>query len=85
MSAAKIGLLVFYAIVAAVAVSQAGTTLGAVAKWTIIVLIVVHVLEMIVHFRLCQRAGGSLVGNLFNVLIFGILHAKEMKATVPQQ
>lgn len=80
MSAGKIGCLVLYAVLIVVAFTQAGTTLGAGAGWILLALAVSHVLEMILYFRLCQQASGSLAGNLFSVFVFGYFHMVEMKA-----
>lgn len=82
MSAGKIGALVVYAILAVLAVTQAGTSTGAVVNWIIVGLLAAHVVEMVVLFRLCRQASGSLAGNLFNVLLFGYFHMVEMKASV---
>ena len=80
MSAGKIGCLILYAVLILVAFTQAGTTLGSGAAWILLALAVSHVLEMVLYFRLCQQASGSLAGNLFNVFVFGYFHMVEMKA-----
>lgn len=82
MSAGKIVALVLYAVLAVIAITQAGTTAGTVATWIIIGLVVAHTIEVVVFFKLCQQADGSLVGNLINVFLFGVIHAKEMKGAV---
>lgn len=82
MSAGKIGSLVLYAVLAVVAITQAGTTAGSVANWIIVVLVAAHVLEMIILFGLCRKAPGSLGGNLLQVFLFGYFHMVEMKASV---
>ena len=80
MSAAKIVLLVVYAVLAVLALTQAGTAAGSWALRIILILAVAHAVEVVVFFRACQRAGGSLVGHLFNVFLFGVFHMKEIKA-----
>ena len=80
MSAAKIGLLVTYAILAALALTQAGSPVGIWSARILLILAVAHTVEVIVFFKACQRAGGSLVGHLFNVFLFGVFHMKEIKA-----
>lgn len=80
MSAGKIGCLVLYAVLILVALTQAGTTMGSGAAWILLALAVSHVLEMVLYFRLCQQASGSLAGNLFSVFVFGYFHMVEMKA-----
>jgi len=80
MSAVKIAILVGYAILAVLALTQAGSPAGAWSARVLLILVVAHTVEMIVFFKACQRAGGSLVGHLFNVLLFGVFHMKEIKA-----
>ncbi len=85
MSAGKVGCLVLYAVLAAVTVTQAGTTAATVALWTLAAFAVAHTVEMGVYFRLCQQAGGSLPVNLLQVFLFGYFHTVEMKAAVQQK
>lgn len=80
MSKGKIGALVLYAVLAIIAITQAGTTAGTVANWIIVVLAATHLLEMILLFGLCRKAPGSLGGNLLQVFVFGYFHTVEMKA-----
>jgi uncharacterized protein YhhL (DUF1145 family) len=80
MSAAKIVLLVTYAILAVLALTQAGSPAGAWSARILLILAVMHTVEVILFFKTCQRAGGSLVGHLFNVFVFGVFHVKEIKA-----
>jgi uncharacterized protein YhhL (DUF1145 family) len=80
MSIGKIVLLVLYAVLAILAITQTGTSVGALAVWALLALAVVHAIEVLVFFRLSQRAPGSLAGNLLQVFLFGFLHAAEMKA-----
>ncbi len=79
MSSGKIGAVVFYAILAVLAFTQAGTQIGAIVNWIIIGLVAVHALEVIVFFKLCRDSEGSLVGHLINVFIFGYFHTQELK------
>jgi uncharacterized protein YhhL (DUF1145 family) len=80
MSAAKIVLLVVYAVLAFFAFTQGETTTGIWSLRILGILIVVHLIETAVYFRLCQKAGGSLPGNLLSVFLFGVLHVNELKA-----
>jgi hypothetical protein len=82
MSAGKIGCLVLYAVLAAVAVTQAGTMAAEVALWILAAIAVAHLVELGVYFRLCRQAGGSLAGHLLQLFIFGYYHMIEMKAAV---
>lgn len=81
MSTGKIGVLVLYAVLVVLAISQAGNQIGSVANWVILALLVGHTLEVIVFFKLCRTAGGSLFGHLLNVFVFGVFHVKEIKAS----
>ena len=80
MSAAKIVLLVVYAGLAILAITQAGTPAATWAIRIIVILAIAHTVEMVVFFQACRRAGGSLAGHLFNVFLFGVFHMKEVKA-----
>ena len=80
MSAAKIVLLVIYAVLAGLALTQGDTAAGAWSLRLLIILGVVHLIEVAVFFKLCKAAGGSLVGHLASVFLFGVLHANELKA-----
>ena len=79
MSSGKIGALVFYAVLALLAFTQAGTQLGTVVNWIIVGLVLVHALEVVVYFKLCKDADGSLIAHLLNVFIFGYFHTQELK------
>ena len=80
MSATKIAILVGYAILGALALTQSGSPAGAWSAKILLILVIAHAVEVIVFFKACQRAGGSLAGHLFNVLLFGVFHMKEIKA-----
>ncbi len=82
MSPGKIGCLVLYAVLAVVALTQAGTTAATAAVWILGILAVVHAAEMVLLYPLCRQAGGSLATNLFQVFVFGYYHMIEMKAEV---
>ena len=82
MSAGKIGCLVLYAVLAAVAVTQAGSAAATVAVWSLAAFAVAHLVELALYFKLCRQAGGSLPGHLLQVFLFGYLHMVEMKAAV---
>lgn len=80
MSTGKIGALVLYAILAVLAIMQAGTQTGTVVNWIIVALVAVHALEVVIFYKLCRDSEGSLFGHLMNVFIFGYFHTKELKA-----
>ena len=80
MSAGKIVLLVIYAILAALAITQGDAAVGVWALRLLVLLVVVHTIEVLVFFKACREAGGSLPVHLLNVLLFGVLHIKDIKA-----
>ncbi len=80
MSIGKIILLVVYAVLAGLALTQGQTTAGVWALWALGILAVVHLIETVVYFKLCKAAGGSLPGHLLSVFLFGVLHVNELKA-----
>jgi uncharacterized protein YhhL (DUF1145 family) len=81
VSTGKIVLLVIYAVLAGLAITQPSTSAGIWSLRILVVLVLTHIVEVAVFFKACQRAGGSLPGHLVNVLLFGVLHMKELKAT----
>ncbi|MEZ5572398.1 MAG: hypothetical protein R3E64_10285 [Halioglobus sp.] len=80
MSPPKIVLLVLYAVLAGLAVTQGDTSVGVWSFRILILLAVVHAIETLVYFKLCKAAGGSLPGHLLNVFLFGVLHVNTLKA-----
>jgi len=81
MSTAKIVMLVVYAILAGLAITQGDTAAGIWSLRLLYLLAVLHIIEVAVYFKLCKAAGGSLGGHLLSVLLFGVLHVKELKAS----
>lgn len=80
MSAAKIGFLAILAVLAGLALTQGDTTAGIWSLRLLGILAVAHLIEMVVFYKLCKSAGGSLGGHLLSVFLFGVLHANELKA-----
>jgi uncharacterized protein YhhL (DUF1145 family) len=80
MSAAKKILLVAYAVLALLAVTQSDIALGQWSLRILLVLAVVHAVEVAIFFRFCREAGGSIPGHVVNLFFFGILHVQELKA-----
>ena len=80
MAPAKIVMLVLYAVLAGLALTQGDSTIGVWSLWILVVLAVAHTIETIVYFKLCKQAGGSLPGHLLNVFLFGVLHVNTLKA-----
>lgn len=81
MSTAKIVMLVLYAVLAGLAITQGDTAAGIWSLRLLYLLAVLHIIEVAVYFKLCKAAGGSLSGHLLSVLLFGVLHVKELKAS----
>jgi uncharacterized protein YhhL (DUF1145 family) len=80
LSAGKIVLLVIYAVLAGLALTQGDSTLGIWSLRLLGILAIVHFIETVVYFKLCKAAGGSLGGHLVSVFLFGVLHVNELKA-----
>jgi len=80
MSAVKIAILVGYVVLAYLAMGLQGSDAAQWAGWLLIGLIVAHMLEVAVFFKKCKEAGGSLPMHLFNVLLFGVFHIKELSS-----
>ncbi|NND67514.1 MAG: hypothetical protein HKN19_08005 [Halioglobus sp.] len=79
MSPVKLATLAFYAVLALLAITLDGT----VATWSLrllLILAVAHAIEVLVFFKVCRDAPGSLPGHLLSVFLFGIFHVKELKA-----
>jgi uncharacterized protein YhhL (DUF1145 family) len=83
MSAGKIVMLLIYAVLAMLALTQGESGVGIWSLRVLVLLAVVHFIETLVYFKLCKAAGGSLVGHLVNVFLFGVLHVSELKAKQP--
>ncbi len=80
MATGKIAVLVVYAVLAGLALTQGDSTTGVWALRILGLLAVVHLIETAVYFKLCQTAPGSLPGHLLSVFLFGVLHVNEIKA-----
>ena len=79
MSPIKLATLAFYAVLAVLAFTME----GAVATWSLrllVILAVAHAIEVLVFFKVCRDAPCSLPGHLLSVFLFGIFHVKEIKA-----
>ena len=79
MSAGKIALLATYAILLGLGFTQGDTTLGVWSLRLLGLLVVVHCVEVLVFFKVCREAGGSLLSHLVNVFLFGVLHVKDIR------
>lgn len=80
MSASKIVILVAYALLITLAVVAPDSSLGAYSLGLLIVLAAVHAVEVVVFYKRCREAGGSMAGHMLHVFLFGVFHIKELKA-----
>lgn len=80
MSPAKIVILLTYAVLAVLALGQGDTAVGAWSLRILLILAAAHLVEVVVFFKLCRSAGGSLPLHLVNVFLFGIFHVQEIRA-----
>ncbi|MCB1842652.1 MAG: hypothetical protein KDI09_06780 [Halioglobus sp.] len=80
MSAAKMVMLLIYAVLAGLALGMGEAAVGVWSLRILVLLAAVHAVETVVFFGLCKRAGGSLPMQLLNVFLFGVLHVQELKA-----
>ena len=78
MLAAKISLLVVYAVLAAVAVAAAGGIAGNVAAGVLVLIAVAHTIEMAVYYKRCQELGGAMAAHMLKLFLFGFLYAWEL-------
>ena len=79
MSPVKIFILVGYAVMGFLAITQPDSALGIWSLRILVILAVAHVVEMLVFYKACQRAGGSMAGHMFNVFLFGVFHMQGLK------
>ena len=80
MSVTKIVTLVIYAVLAFLAFTQGDTTVGIWSLRLLGILVVVHLIETVVFFKLCQSAGGSLRCSCRAAHSFQVFHVNEIKA-----
>lgn len=80
MSVSKIAILVVYAVLIGLAVVAPESSAGAYSLGLLLVLAAVHAVEVIVFYKRCKAAGGSMAAHVLNVFLFGVFHIKELKA-----
>jgi len=80
MSPVKIATLLTYVVLAVLALTQGESAVGVWSLRLLVILAVVHLIEVVAFFKVCQSAGGSLPYHLFSVFLFGVFHVKEIKA-----
>ena len=79
MSVAKIVALVLYAIMGFLAVSQPDSGVGIWSLRILVILAVAHTVELLIFFKACREAGGSIAGHMLNVFLFGVVHMQGLK------
>lgn len=80
MPTSKIVMLALYAVMIVLALVSADSAAGVWSLRILMVLAGVHLIEMIVFYKRCKEAGGSMGNHLLNVFLFGVVHMKELKA-----
>ena len=78
----KVTTLVFYGVLAWVAITQP-LTLGAnISQGLLVLLVAVHLLECVAYRDLIKEAPGSPAWHLLNVFLFGVVHMLVMKSAI---
>lgn len=78
----KLGTLLFYVVLAWVALTQP-LTLGAnISIGVLVLLAVAHAVEMYLYRDLINRAPGTPGWHALNVFLFGVFHMVEMKEAI---
>ena len=78
MSGTKIAILASYLVLALVAVMADGL-LSSYAMYVLGGLALAHLVEIVLFYKRCQQAGGSLPVHVLSVFLFGIFHVKELE------
>lgn len=55
------------------------STAVTVLRWVAIFLVVAHVIEIAVFWKVLKQAPGSLGGHVFNTFLFGVFHVGPLK------
>ena len=79
MSSTKLAILAIYAVIVAVAIVMGGSTAGTFATGLLLLLAVAHLVEMMIFYKRCKEAGGSLAGHMLQMFLFGVFHIRELK------
>lgn len=78
MSITRIALLVAWLLLLAAVLLPGAHPMQAAGRWLLWILIVAHAIECVVFFSRLRKAPGSLAGNLWNTMLFGIFHIKTL-------
>lgn len=79
MSSTKLMILATYAVIIAVAIAAAGSAAGTFATWLLLLLAVAHIVEMVIFYKRCKQAGGSMARHMLHLFLFGVFHVRELK------
>jgi uncharacterized protein YhhL (DUF1145 family) len=80
MSPVKIVTLLTYSLLAVLAYTEAGSAVGVWSLRILLILAAVHLVEVVVFFKVCRSAGGSLPLHVLNVFLFGFFHVQEIRS-----
>lgn len=78
MSLTRIALLVAWLLLLATVLLPGTTWMYTLGRWLFWALIVAHAIECVLFFSRLRKAPGSLAGNLWNTMLFGIFHIKTL-------
>lgn len=79
MSSAKLAILASYAALIAIAVFLPGSTAATFALGLLLLLAVAHLVEMMIFYKRCKAAGGSMARHMLHLFLFGVFHVRELK------
>lgn len=71
--------LAIYLVLAAVGFAMAGTQTATIIGWIFVVLLVAHVAELLLVFKLLRSAEGSFLNHVIQTLVFGYIHWLPIK------
>lgn len=78
MSITRIALLVVWLLALAAVLIPGTALMFTLGRWLFWILIVAHAIECVLFFSRLRKAPGSLAGNLWNTMLFGIFHIKTL-------
>ena len=82
MSTSKIVSLLVYAVLGVLAITMADSAVGLWSGRFLILLAIVHSIEVLVFFKACREAGGSLGLHLLNKCLLDLIEFPEFSIVV---
>jgi uncharacterized protein YhhL (DUF1145 family) len=79
MNSQKWTTVVIYAAMLACLVIMPGTQAAQIIGWVFVALVVAHILEFIMVYRLLSSAPGSLLHHFIHTFLFGFMHWLPIK------